>query len=492
MNNLVSFLNVCKSFLPIIQSIEQAGGISYLVGGSVRDLVLNRTIKDFDIEVHGITLEVLEKILKTFGHIKLVGKKFGVLRLTKLDADWSLPRRDSLGRKPTVTIDPTMTIEAAMIRRDLTMNAMAINLNELHKHFEEIYKQATNNIPFKQTNIEIIDPHNGLDAIKEKKLQAVDIKLFIEDPLRFFRVMQFLGRFEMMPDEALNNLCKTMDLHDPITQSPLARERIFEEIKKLFLKSKKPSLGFRWLDNIGRLKELFPELHDLIATPQRGDYHPEGNVFEHTMQTLDAAANLNLYEGNETLSAEQEKLIIMFAALCHDLGKTTTTDEELHSKGHAKEGISIAKKLLKRITRDSILIKGVCKLTRYHMQPTALVKQKASARAYKRLAKKLAPEVSMRHLAMLALADARGRSPHGLKPLTGFDEIYTSFMEKTKDSNVLHKPEPHILQGRDLLDVMEPGIKMGELLKEAYLIQIEEGITDKDELKARVLPLKDS
>ncbi|MFH0898288.1 MAG: HD domain-containing protein [bacterium] len=492
MNNLVAFLDTCKKLYPIIAAIDAQTGTAYIVGGGVRDLVLNKPVKDFDIEIHGLTRNQLEAILKKFGPLKLVGKKFGVFRLHNFDIDWSLPRRDSLGRKPEVIIDPDMTIEQAAKRRDITMNAMAIDLHALHKNFEVIYQNAEKNMTYDKAGIDIIDPHGGLADIKNKTLHAVDINLFIEDPLRFFRIMQFIGRFEMYPDKALNQLCAMMDLTDPITKKPLARERIFEEIKKLFLKSKKPSLGFRWLLDISRLKEIFPELEALVHIDQRDDYHPEGNVFEHTMQTLDAAARLDLYQGNEKISAENEKFLIMMSMLCHDLGKITTTDQDLSCKGHDKEGEKIAKIFLKRITRDADLVKGVCTLVRYHMQPTVLVKQKATDKAYKRLAKKLAPYVSMKQLALVALADIQGRNPHGNEPLTGFDEIYTTFMKFTENAHILHEPEPPVLQGRDLLDVVKPGKQMGEFLKEAYRIQIEEGIKDKEKLKSRVLPLKDS
>ena len=111
---------------PVLVEIKNNGGIAYLVGGSVRDIFLNRDAKDIDIEVHRISLEDLEGILKKFGDVSLIGKQFGVLKLHRFDVDWSLPRRDSSGRKPSVVVDSKMTIEQACLRRDLTMNAMAL------------------------------------------------------------------------------------------------------------------------------------------------------------------------------------------------------------------------------------------------------------------------------------------------------------------------------------------------------------------------------
>lgn len=468
MNNIASLITLISPLFPIIKALQQEGAVSYLVGGCVRDLVLGIDIKDIDIEVHGQAIEQVQKVLERFGEVSLIGKQFGVLRIHGIDVDWSLPRRDSQGRKPVVTIDPHLTFKEAARRRDITMNAMGINLNH-------VVEQGAN-----LSSLEIVDPYDGLKAIADKKLSAVDTALFLEDPLRFFRVMQFIGRFEMQPDEALQQLCTTMELRDAGTQTPIARERIEEEIKKLFLKSYYPSLGFRWLAEIDRLEELFPELYALIGLKQSPKYHPEGDAFEHTMQALDAAAQL-------TYRDEQEKVLLMLAALCHDLGKAVTTDEQLHAYNHDREGVPLAQRLLYRFTHDYYLINGVSKLVMYHMRPLLLVAGGAKASAYKRLASHLSPDVSMYQLALLSLADKRGRNPLGPEPLQdSFDEL-DEFLKKTEQAAVMHKPEPPALLGRDLIGDIEPGPAMGALLKKAYEIQIEEGIIDPLELKKRVL-----
>jgi tRNA nucleotidyltransferase (CCA-adding enzyme) len=468
MENQKSFFEMRRELMPILDAIKSSGGTAYLVGGSVRDLVLDRQLKDFDIEVHGLTLEGLENILKKFGPVSLVGKQFGVLKLHHVDADWSLPRRDSIGRKPAVVIEPTMTIAQACRRRDLTMNAMAINLHE--------------------KEIQVIDPYGGLEDIKQKRLRAVDPKLFIEDPLRFYRVMQFIGRFEMMPDQGLDDICRTMELHDIQTKQPLARERIFEEIKKLFLKSRSPSLGFRWLVSIDRLKDTFPELHELLNIQQRVDYHPEGTVFEHSMQTLDAAAQFDDYQTTLWGTAEEEKFMIMLGTLCHDLGKTTHTDDQLSCKGHDEAGVPLAKSLLKRLTNNMFISTAVTKLVRYHRAPITFLKDGSSAKAYKRLAAKLAPEVTLRQLGIVALADLQGRNSAGHEPLTLLHrDVFERFLHEAEKAQVAHQPEPPVLLGRHLLGLVAPGPEMGKILKKAYDLQIEEGIQDVEELKRRVL-----
>ncbi len=255
-----------KNYHPIeliIAALDRAGATVLLVGGAVRDLLLSLPVKDLDIEVHGLALPELEKILKQFGPVSLVGKSFGVLRVHGLDIDWSLPRSDSGGRKPTVTVDPHLSLHDAFIRRDLTVNAMGINLK----------------------TFELIDPFDGLADLQNKILRTPDVQFFAQDPLRLFRVMQFIGRFNMQPDKQLNDICAAMDI------STISTERIELEFEKLLLKSARPSLGIRWLRQIGRLKEIMPELYRTIGVEQNREFHPEGDVFEHTMQAIDAAAH---------------------------------------------------------------------------------------------------------------------------------------------------------------------------------------------------------
>jgi len=456
---LQSILRAYPVVAQVVQNIDKENGRAFLVGGAVRDLLLERVVKDLDIEVHGISLEKLESILKKFGPVSEVGKSFGVLRLHGLDVDWSLPRTDSAGRKPDVKIDPNMALKDAFARRDLTINAMGIDL----------------------VSYLLVDPFGGLEDLRAGVLRAPDLKLFVEDPLRLFRVMQFVGRFEMNPDQALNDVCAKMDV------SEVSVERIEAEFEKLLLKSKRPSLGFKWLQQIGRLQELLPELYALIGIPQDATWHPEGEVFEHTMQSLDAAAQFE-YANNS------EKLIIMFAVLCHDIGKAATTEKIAgvwKSLGHSQEGVQTSKRMLKRITRKVDLIEAVGKLVQHHMAPAQLINSKAKPSAYKRLARKLVPNANISMLAKVALADKRGRNPIKGKPLTKQFPIIDKFLLNAQHANVQHEPEPAVLLGRDLLDVVQPGPGLGDLLKAAYEIQIQEGVTDKKELRRRVLALRD-
>lgn len=440
----------------IIKALDAAGATVLLVGGAVRDLLLDLPLKDIDIEVHNLPLKQLEKLLQQFGPVSLVGKQFGVLRLHGLDVDWAVPRADKPGRKPQVALDPFMGITQACARRDLTINAMAIDL----------------------VRMQLLDPFNGLQDLHDGILQPPDPKKFVEDPLRFYRVMQFVARFGMQPTPALNKLCKKMDV------STVSRERIEQECKKWLLKSDKPSVALDWLHTIGRLKELFPEIYALRGVKQNPTWHPEGDVYEHTKQALDAAAQLKYPN-------EREKLIGLYAALCHDLGKATTTkkiDGVWRSHGHAEVSATLAKKMLKRITQEKDLIDAVSKMAHYHMSPPQFVDQGAKLSAYKRLANKLASvDVTLEMLGNLALADYRGRNKKKGEPLKKRIPKIEKFFAKAKRARVLYKPEEPVLHGRDLMDVVKPGPEMGKLLRRAYEIQIEEGVRDKKILKKWVL-----
>lgn len=457
---LTLVLNKYPLVIKIVQAIHELGGRALLVGGSPRDLVIGRIIKDLDIEIHGLTLEMVEHLLQEYGSVSTVGKSFGVLRIHGLDVDWSLPRTDSVGRKPQVVIDPDLPLRAAFMRRDLTMNAMGIDL----------------------ITYELIDPFDGLTDIHNKILRVPDEHLFKEDPLRFYRVMQFVGRFNMRPDEQLQRLCASMDI------STVSVERIEQEFEKLFFRSEQPSLGIRWLQECGRLSDILPGIAALCGVVQEPRWHPEGDVFEHSMQALDASKNGKYDNGHD-------QLICMYAALCHDIGKATTTvytNGVWRSLGHEHAGALLVPQLLRRITRKKAVIAAVTLLVKYHMVPWQLIDSNAGNASYKRLAGKLGPGVTLAMLAAVCLADKQGRNAESYEPLKIIFPEIILFLKRSRDAQVLTQVEPPILHGRDLLDVVPGGPKLGNLLKAAYNIQIDEGVTDKDELKKRVLSILDN
>ncbi len=439
----------------IRKELSSKGGTAYLVGGAVRDLLLGVPAHDLDIEVHGLSLDELSKVLSGFGPVSYVGKSFGILKLQGTSIDWALPRTDLSGRKPEVLLDPQMDIHEALRRRDLTMNAMAIEL---------------------ETG-QFIDPFHGCEDMQNRILRSPDIAFFKVDPLRFYRVMQFIGRFQMTPDEVLQTTCAQMDI------AQVSLERIEDEFEKLFLKSSRPSLGLRWLKELGRMHELLPELAHTIGIDQDPHWHPEGDVFEHHMQTVDAAARIEVPSKNDTL-------ILCYAALCHDLGKVSTTiivDGRIKSPGHAEAGVPYTRALLKRITRKGKIVSAVALLVKYHMQPSQFIQLHASLAAYRRLAIKLAAYTTLEMLARLALADRRGRNGDGHEPLMITPDFIPTFLKRAEQAKVLTQPEQPILHGRDIIDLVKPGPDMGRLLKYAFELQLDRGIKDKKQLRAKVI-----
>lgn len=366
----------------IARAVKEVGGRALIVGGYVRDRLLGRESKDVDVEVYDLDLEALEGVLAAFGPVTTIGRAFGVLRVKGLDVDFSLPRRDSkigAGHKGfEVTADPGLDFSEASRRRDLTINAIGLD-------------------PLTE---EILDPLGGREDLQAGVLRAADAAHFAEDPLRAVRVAQFAARFSMQPDAELEALCAELDL------SELSAERVYDELRKLLLKGERPSLGFEFLRRTGLLR-FFPELQALVDVPQDAEWHPEGDVWIHSMMVIDEAAQ-------QRDDAGEDALAFMLGALCHDLGKPETTvhvDGRVRSPGHDKRGIPHTEKFLGRFKTPNELVTRVCALVEHHLAPAHFVKHGATAKGYRRLARKLqAAGVTMELLWRVARADHFGRT----------------------------------------------------------------------------------
>jgi len=227
-------MKINDSFLKkVLNKIIQNDATPILVGGCVRDYFLNLNVKDYDVEVYGLnTLEELEKILEEFGSVNLVGKSFGIVKLSTPDMeyDFSFPRLENkVGQGHTgfdVIIDGTLDFKNASKRRDFTINSIGYD-----------YKNKV-----------FLDPFNGIEDIKKKLLKHIDDSTFIEDPLRVYRAIQFSARFEFSLDSHTFDLCKKIAQTEEFSE--ISKERIYEEYKKLFLKSKQPSLGLKLLNKL--------------------------------------------------------------------------------------------------------------------------------------------------------------------------------------------------------------------------------------------------
>jgi tRNA nucleotidyltransferase (CCA-adding enzyme) len=442
----------------VAETVAREGGRAVLVGGYVRDRLLGIESKDLDIEVFRLSFEELERVLSSLGEVIHVGRAFGVFRVKGLDVDFSLPRRDSkVGPGHTgfdVVYEPDMSFAEAARRRDLTMNSIGLD----------------------PLTLEYLDPHGGRRDLREKRLRATDPVHFPEDPLRGLRVAGFAARFEMAPDEELKKLCSELDL------SELSAERVFTELGKLLLRSEKPSIGFELLRET-RLLRFFPEIEALVGVPQEPDWHPEGDVWIHTMMVLDEAAKLR------TGNAEDD-LAFMYGALAHDFGKPATTRAiggRITSYEHDVTGAVIASVFLEKLRAPTELTGKVKALVRHHLAPALFQKNGATAKAYRRLARDLAatgvrPDLLLR----VATADHFGRTT---------DEAFArkfpagEHFKKMMESLELTEEAPKdVVLGRHLVARgLSPGPEFGRILAECRDVQDETGWDDPDKILDRVL-----
>ena len=268
--------------LAIAGEIREAGGRAFLVGGWVRDALLGKDCRDYDVEVYDLTQDELVPILKKYGRTNLVGKAFGVIHLAMkgLSLDFSFPRTESkVGyghRGFVVHTDEKLSFKEAALRRDFTINAMGMELPELT----------------------LCDPYGGIEDLKKGLLRHVG-PAFVEDSLRILRGVQFASRFALTLAPETVELCKTLSLAD------LSIERLFEEFKKWLLKPGKPSLGLRAFLDI-RLNEFFPEVY-----PLRGSWDDLGEMLDN-METI----RRELASEGNALSDDQSMEFAFAAFLC--------------------------------------------------------------------------------------------------------------------------------------------------------------------------------
>jgi tRNA nucleotidyltransferase (CCA-adding enzyme) len=435
--------------MDIARLVRDHGGRALVVGGFVRDRLLGRESKDLDVEVFGIAEDVLPGVLRRLGRVEAVGQAFAVYKVG--DVDVALPRRESkTGRGHqgfTVTGDPSMAPAEAARRRDFTISA----------------------ISWDPLVDEYLDPFEGRADLERRVLRVVDPATFADDSLRVLRALQLAARFELTPDAATLEICRRVPLDD------LPSERIWGEFEKLLLNARRPSIGFALAREIGVTRTLLPELHALIGCPQEPEWHPEGDVWTHTMLVIDQARQANGDLDRGRVAA------VMLGAVCHDLGKPSTTatiEGRIRSLGHEEAGVEPATRLLDRLNVHSLdgfdVRTQVLGLTAHHLKPGAFYKERdrISDGAFRRLALK----VDLELLARLARADCRGRTGD-------FDcSAMDWFIERARALGVEHKAPAPILMGRHLLDLdVPPGPRMGEILRAVYELQLDGAVTTLDE-----------
>lgn len=363
----------------IAQYVHREGGTAYYVGGYVRDLILGKNNKDIDIEVHGISVESLIKILDALGERIQIGESFGIFSIKGYKLDISMPRKENLkgiGHKDfEICIDPFIGTYKASKRRDFTINSIMQNI----------------------LSGEIIDQFGGIEDLKKRVIHCVDKESFKEDPLRVLRAAQFASRLNFNISDETINLCNEMDV------TVLSRERVFGELEKALLKSEKPSVFFKQLRRMNKLSDWFAEVEALIGIKQNPKYHSEGDVWTHTMLVVDAAAKYKHLAKNP--------LAFMLSALTHDFGKIICTEEingQIHSYNHEEAGVELVEKFLKRLTNEQKLIKYVLNMCSLHMKPNTYARDKSSVKATNKLFDK---SIDAEGLIYLSLSDTLGKIP---------------------------------------------------------------------------------
>ncbi len=412
-------------------------GRALLVGGCVRDELLGIKSKDFDIEVFGIAPDELQAILAKTFHLDLVGASFGVVKLHGHDIDVAIPRRETklgLGHKAFgMDYDPALSVKDAAARRDFTVNA--------------IYRDPLTD--------EIVDPWNGRADLTAKVLRHVS-EHFREDPLRVLRGMQFVARFGLKPAAETIAICREM------TPEGLPSERLFEEWAKLLTRGIEISAGLNFLKDVGWVR-YYPELDALIGCKQAPEWHPEGDVWNHTLCCLDAFARRR--------KGESDDIIVGLAVLCHDFGKPSTTrydprKKRIRSLGHDEAGVEPTRSFLRRLTNEERILKEVVPLVRCHMRPFAMWKSHAGESAIRRLA---AEVVRIDRLIRVAAADDEGRPPFPSDPTAL--EWLAAEAERMKIAD--SAPAPMVM-GRDLIALgLRPGVEFGRILKDCYEAQLD-------------------
>lgn len=417
----------------LAEGIRAAGGRAFYVGGFVRDGIMGIECKDIDIEVYGLEPARLREVLGACGEVYDRGASFGVLGLRHSDIDIAMPRTESrTGAKHTdfdVSVNPFLDPKEAARRRDFTVNAMMQDV----------------------LTGEILDFYGGRQDLQDHVIRCVHPDTFIEDALRAFRAAQFAARLDACIHPDTRDLCASMDVTE------LSVQRIFAETEKALIKAEKPSVYFRELQAMDHLKEFFPEVGETIGLQQNPRFHPEGDVFEHTMLVLDEAAKLR--------DRSAWPLGFMLSALMHDIGKCVATevqeDGRITAYGHEVLGLKMVEQQMRRITNHDKLIKYVLNQTELHMRPNMLFGSQSKKKKTRQL---FDLSVSPNDLILLSRADASGKLD---EPYREENEIW--LRERLEDYH--QRLQLPMVTGQDLIAAgLKPDKNFSALIQRARIL----------------------
>jgi poly(A) polymerase len=423
---------------------EQKNQPIYVIGGYVRDVLLNRTTKDIDIMIEGSGVDLANEAAKKLAIQKVsVFKNFGtaMFNYNGLDVEFVGARKESYrtdSRKPIVE---NGSLQDDQNRRDFTINALAINLHP-------------NNYG------ELIDPFNGLEDLKNKIIRTPlnpDIT-YSDDPLRMMRAIRFASQLNFtIEEQSLLSITKNKERINIIS-----KERITDELNKIIL-SPKPSYGFNMLFDTGLLHLIFPEMVALQGVEIRNGMGHKDN-FYHTLEVLDNVAE------------KTDNLWLRWAAILHDIAKPATKrfdpEQGWTFHGHEDKGGRMTAKIFNnlRLPVDHKM-KYVQKLVTLHLRPIALTKEEISDSALRRLIFDAGEELE--DLMLLCRCDITSKNKEKVKKyLTRFDEVE----KKLKD-----------VEERDHIRNFQPPISGEEIIKTFDLKPSKEVGIIKNQIKDAIL-----
>lgn len=415
----------------------------FLVGGFVRDIILDRNRNDIDVLVIGSGVDFAKAVAEEL-KIKNVDyfKNFGTAHFdcNGLNIEFVGARKESYDRNTRKPIVEDGTFLDDISRRDFTINTLAVSLNK--KDFGKL-----------------IDTYDGLKDIEQKHIKTPlePLKTFDDDPLRIMRAFRFASQLSFNVDESILKAANEMRNRLAI----VSQERITDEFLKI-LSSPKPSIGLKLLFDSGVLEIIFPEISVMAGVDQRKDFHHK-DVFLHTLQVVD-----NICE-------ETDNVWLRFAALVHDIAKPPTKkfDEEIGwtFHGHEELGARMMKRIFHRMKLPLHQLEYIQKLIRLHLRPIALAKEEVTDSAIRRLI--VQADDDLEDLITLCRADITSKNPLKVEKYLGNYERVMQKVRDLKERDQLRAFQSPV-RGEEIMQIcnLKPSRKVGEIktaIEEAIL-----------------------
>lgn len=434
--------------IPFIKKISEVAldtGVKvYMVGGVVRDIILQRERNDFDFLVIGKSLDFAEKVAEKLNVSKVTKfKNFGTahFRFGNYDLEFVGARKESYKKDSRKPIVEDGTFEDDIHRRDFTINSMVISLN-------------------KEDYGNLIDLFGGYNDLMNKLIKTPldPYRTFDDDPLRILRAFRFASQLNFNVDSSILKAAREMKERLKI----VSQERITDEFLKI-LSSPQPSIGLKLLYDSEVLQIIFPEIYNLAGVDQRKDYHHK-DVFLHTLMVVD------------NISKVTENVWLRFAALVHDIAKPQTKKFvegigwTFH--GHEELGARMMKDIFQRMKLPLNKLDYVEKLVRLHLRPIALAKEEVTDSAIRRLIVQAGD--SLEDLITLCRADITSKNPQKVeKYLANYDSVMNKVMEVQEKDKLRAFQSP--VRGDEIMKIcnLKPSKKVGEIKK-----AIEDAILD--------------